>query len=100
MFMSTSFPWVAAVVASIVIHAATSSQAAGAPAVPFGVQVADESTGRGVPLVELETTSKLRYVTDSAGYAAIDAPELVGQKVHFRISSYGYEYPADGFGIR
>ncbi|MEO6435020.1 MAG: hypothetical protein ABIP55_04570 [Tepidisphaeraceae bacterium] len=69
-------------------------------AVPFGVQVIDDLTGRGVPLVELETTSKLRYVTDSAGYAAIDAPELLNQKAHFRISSFGYEYPADGFGIR
>ena len=94
--MAASFPCLTAAILGIVLHLATSSQAAA----PFGVQVVDEQTGRGVPLVELETTSKLRYVTDSGGWAAIDAPELLNQKVHFRISSYGYEYPADAFGIR
>ena len=46
------------------------------------VQVVDEATGRGVPLVELETTHKLRLYTDSAGVAAFDAPELMGREVY------------------
>jgi hypothetical protein len=100
MFMLTSFPAPAAAIICIVLHVTTSSQAAAPAPVPFGIHVVDEQTGRGVPLVELETTSKLRFVTDSGGLAAIDAPELFGQKVHFRVSSFGYEYPADGFGIR
>ena len=36
----------------------------------FAIQVVDEQTGRGVPLVELETVHHLRFVTDSAGRVA------------------------------
>lgn len=67
---------------------------------PFGVQVIDEETGRGVPLVELKTTNEIRLVTDNAGWVAIDEPGLNGQKVFFSIDSHGYEFPADGFGNR
>ncbi|QDV38583.1 DUF4185 domain-containing protein [Tautonia plasticadhaerens] len=67
---------------------------------PFAVEVVDAETGRGVPMVELRTVHNLRYDTDSAGLAAIDAPELMGQEVYFHVSSHGYEYPADGFGYR
>lgn len=66
----------------------------------FGIRVVDEETGRGVPLVELKTVHDLRYVTDSAGYAAIRDPELFGQLVHFAVRSHGYEFAKDGFGIR
>jgi hypothetical protein len=66
----------------------------------FGIRVVDDATGRGVPLVELTTVHNLRYVTDSAGVAAIDAPELLNQRVFFYIKSHGYAYPADGFGYR
>ncbi len=31
---------------------------------------------------------------------AIDDPALVDRKVFFNVSGHGYEYPADGFGIR
>jgi hypothetical protein len=65
---------------------------------PFGIQVVDDKTGRGVPLVELETTHHRLFVTDSQGWAAIGDPELMGTDVHFRIRSHGYEYPKDGFG--
>src|SRR4051812_14130335 len=75
------------------------TSAAGA-AGPFGVQMVDDQTGRGVPMVRLETTSRQRYYTDSGGYAAIDDPALMNQKVFFTISSFGYEFPADGFGTR
>lgn len=67
---------------------------------PFGIRVVDDVTGRGVPLVVLRTTSSLEFVTDSNGYVAIDEPDLLGQKVFFGVSSHGYEFPADGFGIR
>ncbi|MGD9723515.1 MAG: hypothetical protein AB7O59_19465 [Pirellulales bacterium] len=74
------------------------ARAADAP--PFAIQVVDDATGRGVPLVELTTVNQVLYVTDSAGLAAIDEPGLVQQKVFFHVRSHGYEYPADGFGYR
>lgn len=76
-----------------------STQALAAEA-PFALRVVDQATGRGVPLVELRTTGELRFYTDSAGYAAIDAPELMDREVFFHVSSHGYEFPQDGFGFR
>jgi len=67
---------------------------------PFSVQVVDEATGRGVPLVELRTVHQRRYLTDSAGVVTIDDPELVGETVFFHLSSHGYEIEEDGFGYR
>lgn len=67
---------------------------------PFAIQIVDEQTGRGVPLVELKTVNHQQFITDSHGFAAIDEPELVGQKVFFHIQSHGYEYAKDGFGYR
>lgn len=66
----------------------------------FAIQVVDDQTGRGVPLVELTTTNRIIYHTDSNGYVAFLEPGLMGQEVHFTIKSHGYEYPADGFGYR
>ncbi|MFO0897302.1 MAG: hypothetical protein U0836_07750 [Pirellulales bacterium] len=66
----------------------------------FAIQVLDADTRRGVPLVELTSTSQVRYVTDSAGWAAIDEPALNGQKAFFSVKSHGYEFPADGLGFR
>ena len=66
----------------------------------FSIAVRDAETGRGVPLVELRTVNNLLFVTDSAGIAALDEPGLNGQKVFFHVASHGYEFPADGFGIR
>ncbi len=74
--------------------------AAAAPADYFSITVTDEATGRGVPLVELRTVNEIRFITDSNGIAAINEPDLMGQKVYFHVSSPGYEYPADGFGNR
>jgi len=67
---------------------------------PFGIQVVDQDTGRGVPLVQLQTTNEICLVTDNAGWVAFDEPGLMGQKVYFTIASHGYEFPADGFGNR
>ena len=66
----------------------------------FGIQVVDEATGRGVPLVELRTTNEISYLSDSAGWVAFDEPGLMDRPVWFTITSHGYEYPADGFGFR
>jgi hypothetical protein len=67
---------------------------------PFGVRVVDDATGRGVPLVRLEAVDGTFYITDSAGWVAIDDPVYTGREVFFHISSHGYEHPEDGFGYR
>lgn len=66
----------------------------------FGIHVVDAATGRGVPLVELRTTSEVRYITDSAGWIAFDDPAWIGKKLWFSLTSHGYELLADGFGFR
>src|SRR5688500_6906100 len=65
----------------------------------FEIQVVDEETGRGVPLVELEMVNRTKYLTDSAGRAAIDEPGLENQTVFFYVRSHGYEFKKDGFGM-
>jgi hypothetical protein len=67
---------------------------------PFGIEVVDEQSGRGVPMVELQMTSHICYYTDSNGLVAFDEPGLMNQQVFFAVSSHGYEFAADGFGIR
>ncbi len=71
-----------------------------APDDHFAIHVVDDQTGRGVPLVELATTNNIRHYTDSAGYVAFLEPGLMGREVWFGVKGHGYEYPADGFGIR
>ena len=65
---------------------------------PFRIQVVDDATGRGVPLVELKTVNDIRYVTDSAGVIAFHEPGLMDETVFCHVASHGYEFPADGFG--
>jgi hypothetical protein len=67
---------------------------------PFRIDVVDDQTGRGVPLIELETVDRVRYHTDSGGIVAIDDPTLMGREVFFTVRGHGYEHKADGFGIR
>ncbi len=66
----------------------------------FRIQVVDDVTERGVPLVELKTVHGVSYWTDSAGVVAFHEPGLMNQTVFFNVSSHGYEFAADGFGIR
>jgi len=66
----------------------------------FGIEVVDEQTGRGVPMVELQSTNGARYYTDSAGLIAYDEPGLMNQKVFFAVASHGYEFAKDAMGIR
>ena len=50
----------------------------------FAIEVVDEQTGRGVPMVELQTTSSTRYYTDSNGLIAFYEPGLMDKKVLVR----------------
>ena len=78
---------------------AATLSAAAPPAIPyFQIEVLDEQTGRGVPLVELTTVHHLRFVTDNAGRIAFHEPGLLGRPLFFHLRSHGYEYPRDGFG--
>jgi hypothetical protein len=72
--------------------------AQGSPADWFGIQVVDDATGRGVPLVELETVNHLVFVTDNGGWAAVQEPGWEGRPVFFSVRSHGYTHPTDGFG--
>jgi len=79
---------------------APAAGAAEGPGRYFAIEVADEATGHGVPLVELRTVNEIRYWTDSAGLVAFLEPGLMDREVYFYVASHGYEVPADGFGYR
>lgn len=64
----------------------------------FAIQVVDQQTGRGVPLVELRTTHGASYVTDSGGWVAFDEPDLMGVETWLEVKSHGYRAKKDGFG--
>ena len=65
----------------------------------FAIQVLDDQTNRAVPLVQLETTNARKYFTDSGGFVAFYEPGMMDRKTFVTITSHGYEYPKDGFGI-
>ncbi len=67
---------------------------------PCRVRVIDAENGWPVPLVTLETTHHVRFVTDNAGVVAFDLPELMGAETWLTVSADGYERKADGFGNR
>jgi len=67
---------------------------------PFRIQVVDDQTGRGVPLVELKTVNNISHWTDSNGLVAFNEPGLMDLEVFFYVTSHGYEFPRDGFGFR
>lgn len=66
---------------------------------PFCIEMVDAATGRGVPLVELETMDNQLHVTDSAGRVAFSEPGQMGVPVWFSMRAHGYEFAADGFGM-
>lgn len=66
----------------------------------FGIQVVDEESGLGVPLIELKTVNDISCWTDSAGRIAVNEPGLIGQEVYFHVRGHGYELKPDGFGYR
>lgn len=50
-------------------------------------------------MATLETTNHVRFVTDSAGWAAFDETALVGRHVFLSVSSPGYVLPAGPTGL-
>ncbi|MGB8170913.1 MAG: hypothetical protein WCF18_25650 [Chthoniobacteraceae bacterium] len=87
-------------VASVVALLILASFAFAAPTDYFGIHVVDETTGRGVPLVQLRTVNDIALWTDSAGWIAFEEPGLMDREVFFAIESPGYEKDKDGFGNR
>jgi hypothetical protein len=84
----------------LVLAAALIAPAVAPAADPWAeIRVVDAATGRGVPLVELETVNSLKFVTDNAGRVAFQEPGLMGREVFFTVRSHGYEAKKDGFGI-
>ncbi len=67
---------------------------------PFVIQVVDEATDRGVPLVKLTTVHGVTHVTDNAGVVAFDDPGLMNVPVYFKVTSHGYEFSKDGLGFQ
>ena len=65
---------IAILLASVIVSSDTAPR-------PFAIEVIDEATLRGVPLVELTTTSGVTYVSDSAGLVAFDDPAFMKQRV-------------------
>jgi hypothetical protein len=96
--MAVKTEWLALALATFLFCGAGDGSARAGPY--FAIQVVDEATGRGVPMVELQTTSSVRCYTDSNGLIAFDEPGLMNQKVWFGVASHGYEFPPDGLGIR
>jgi hypothetical protein len=66
----------------------------------FVLEAIDDQNGRPVPLIEFRTTSGMKWITDNAGKAVVDAPELFGREVWFTVLGHGYEVPRDGFGFQ
>jgi hypothetical protein len=67
---------------------------------PCRILIVDESTGWPVPLVELETTHHVQFISDNAGVIAFDLPELMNIETWFKVRSHGYFVDPDGFGFR
>lgn len=85
---------------SLFLLAASTALAADPPAAsPAEIRVIDSDTGRGVPLVELESVNAVRFVTDNAGRVAIHEPDWLGREIFFTVRSHGYEVAKDGFGF-
>lgn len=70
----------------------------GAPGPWFRIEVVDDSSGRGVPNVELRTVNGIRHRTDSNGLIAFHEPGLMGEEVYFHVESDGYRLEPDGLG--
>ncbi|MEQ8848295.1 hypothetical protein [Botrimarina sp.] len=65
---------------------------------PAQIKVVDDQNGWPVPLVELTTTHHVTLVTDNAGVAAFDLPELMGEPTWLTVKAHGYGVEPDGFG--
>jgi hypothetical protein len=66
----------------------------------FRIQVVDDQTDRGVPLIELRTVNNISHWTDSAGVIAFYEQGLMNREVFFHVQGHGYTYPKDFFDNR
>src|SRR5579872_3074369 len=82
----------------VVVVALFAAVAVAQPSRYFVIQIVDDQTGRGVPLVSLTTINDATWWTDSNGIVSFDEPGLIGHEVFFHIVSSGYEAPDAGFG--
>lgn len=89
-------PIPAAVVCGCLLVLTTTSAAWAEP--PCRIEVVDRENGWPVPMIELRTTSDVAVVTDNAGVAAIDEPDLLDRLIWFNVSGQGYRARRDGFG--
>lgn len=99
------------VIAATIASSGHSADASARHAVPpaahttgwAGVRVVDDATGRGVPLVTLKTVDQVEHVTDSQGWAAVDAPGVAAADAALWLgcSADGYDCgEADWLGFR
>jgi hypothetical protein len=95
-FRRRSFSFVLLNLAALLVMPSTRMDAADW----FKIKAVDEATGRGIPMVELETVNHIRFYTDSNGLAAFHEPGLMNQTIFFHVRSHGYEFTRDGFGYR
>ena len=65
---------------------------------PCRIQVVEQGTGWPVPLVDLQTTHGVRFITDNDGVVAFDLPEAMGHETWLTVQGNGYGVAADGFG--
>ncbi len=65
---------------------------------PCRIQVVEQGSGWPVPLVDLQTTHGVRFITDNDGVAAFDLPEAMGRETWLTVQGNGYGVAADGFG--
>ena len=63
------------------------------------IRFTDADTGRGIPLVELETMNFIKYVSDNEGRVAFYEPGLMEREIFFNVHCHGYDIPKDGLGI-
>ncbi len=69
------------------------------PQIYFKIQIIDEETKRGIPIVKATTISGVQHYSDSAGVIAFFELALMNRDVFFYFDSPGYYFPKDGFGI-
>lgn len=65
---------------------------------PCRILIIDDENGWPVPLVELKTTHKVRFVSDNAGVIAFDLPELMNVQTWLHVNGHGYSVKEDRFG--
>ena len=64
----------------------------------FGIHVVDETTGAGVPLVELRMVHGMSWFSDNQGWICFHEPGLMDRDVAWLVSEPGIDFPKDGFG--